>query len=90
MTPMPTTIVEPENLILYIIYKMGGKPVKEFAEELGFPQQRIYEVLKGKAPSKNMLKKLGLRVVYQIVREDDVVKPEKPAKRKKQAKEPHP
>ena len=61
-------LVEPENLNLYIFWKKGSRTIKQFAEDLGVPPQRIYELLNGKRmPSKSLLEKLGLRIMYQIV-----------------------
>lgn len=72
-------IVQPENVILWITWRMGKKSVTDFAKELGIGRQSLYDVLSGsRQPSKSMLKKLGLRVVYQIVDPEET-----PAKRKK-------
>lgn len=65
---MPVNIVQPENMILYVTFKMGKRSVKEFADELGCSELALYRVLRGERfPSKEMRKKLGLRDVYQIV-----------------------
>ena len=68
MTAMPVNIVQPENMILYVTFKMGARSRKEFADALGCSELEISRVLRGERfPSKAMLKRLGLKLVYQIV-----------------------
>lgn len=78
--PEEITIVKPEDVIAYIAGAiMGERTVTQFAKDLGVARQSLYDVLSGaRPPSKSLLKRLGLRVVYEIV------PPEEPAKRKKQ------
>jgi transcriptional regulator with XRE-family HTH domain len=68
MIAMPMNVVQPENMILFVQHKMGARSRKEFAEALGCSELEVSRVLRGERfPSKAMLKRLGLKVVYQIV-----------------------
>lgn len=62
-------IVEPGQVSLWVRLKiqMSGDTPKSFAERLGVPHQTIYAILNGKQqPSKTLLAKLGLEIVYRI------------------------
>jgi predicted transcriptional regulator len=62
-------IVEPSQVSLWVRLKiqMSGDTPKSFAEKLGVPHQTIYSILNGKQqPSKTLLAKLGLEIVYRI------------------------
>ncbi len=62
-------IVEPSQVSLWVRLKiqMSGDTPKSFAERLGVPHQTIYAILNGKQqPSKALLSKLGLEIVYRI------------------------
>jgi transcriptional regulator with XRE-family HTH domain len=62
-------IVEPSQVSLWVRLKiqMSGDTPKSFAERLGVPHQTIYSILNGKQqPSKTLLAKLGLEIVYRI------------------------
>ena len=64
-----TGIVEPSQVSLWVRLKiqMSGDTPKSFAERLGVPHQTIYAILNGKQqPSKTLLAKLGLEIVYRI------------------------
>lgn len=62
-------IVEPGQVSLWVRLKiqMSGDTPKSFAERIGVPHQTIYAILNGKQqPSKTLLGKLGLEIVYRI------------------------
>jgi predicted transcriptional regulator len=77
---MPMEVVEPQNVIAWIVSQMEeGQTFTDFAKQIGVDRQSLYDVLQGKKlPSKAMLSKLGLRVVYEIIKPE-----QKPAGRKK-------
>jgi hypothetical protein len=67
---MPLNVVGPEAIPLFVAEKMAGRTAEQFAKDLGVPKQRIHELLTGKRqPSKSLQKKLGLRIVYEILPE---------------------
>jgi plasmid maintenance system antidote protein VapI len=69
---MAINVIKPEDMVMYVTIKMGNRSVDQFAKDLGVPRQRIYEVLSGKKlPSKSLLKKLGLGVVYRILGDEE-------------------
>lgn len=80
-------VVKPEDIIAWLEVQIGDQQTRsDFAREIGVHVQTIYDVLEGKnLPSKSMLEKLGLRVVYQIFRplKRPRRKPTTPAKRKR-------
>ena len=77
------TVVKPEDVVAWIAVQMGERSITQFAADLGVGRQTLYDVLSGaRPPSKSLLKRLGLKIVYQIVEPEEV-----PAKRKKQTKE---
>jgi predicted DNA-binding transcriptional regulator AlpA len=64
-----TGILTVEELKMYVTVKvqMSGLDVRAYAAKLGVPHQTIYAIMNGKRlPSKALLKKLGLEVVYRI------------------------
>lgn len=80
--PEEMTVVKPEDVIGWITVQMGERSITQFATDLGVGRQTLYDVLSGaRPPSKSLLKRLGLRVVYQIVAPEAT-----PAKRKKSGK----
>lgn len=72
---MSMEVLEPEKLLAWIAWRIGNRSVTDFADEVGIDRQSLYDLLKGRKrkPSDSMLQKLGLRIVYEIV------KPEAPA-----------
>jgi hypothetical protein len=64
-------ITAPElKMFVTVKMQMSGLDAKGYAEKMGVPHQTIYAILSGaRLPSKAMLKKLGLEVVYRIVPE---------------------
>jgi predicted transcriptional regulator len=62
-------VITASELKMFVTVKMqmSGLDVKGYAEKLGVPHQTIYAILAGaRLPSKALLKKLGLEVVYRI------------------------
>jgi predicted transcriptional regulator len=65
----PSGILTASELKMFVTVKMqmSGLDVRGYAEKLGVPHQTIYAILAGdRLPSKALLKKLGLEVVYRI------------------------
>jgi hypothetical protein len=65
----PSGILEAAELKMFVTVKMqmAGLDVKGYAEKLGVPHQTIYAIMTGaRLPSKALLKKLGLEIVYRI------------------------
>jgi len=63
-------VITASELKMFVTVKMqmAGLDVKAYAEKLGVPHQTIYAILTGaRLPSKSLLKKLGLEVVYRIM-----------------------
>jgi hypothetical protein len=64
-----TGILAADELKMFVTVKiqMSGLDAKGYAERLGVPHQTIYAILSGaRLPSKAMLEKLGLEMVYRI------------------------
>jgi predicted transcriptional regulator len=67
--PSSSGIFTASELQTFVKIKMQmlGLDAKGYAERMGVPHQTIYAILSGaRLPSKAMLKKLGLEVVYRI------------------------
>lgn len=64
-------ITAPElKMFVTVKMQMAGLDVRGYAEKLGVPHQTIYAIMGGaRLPSKSLLKKLGLEIVYRIVPE---------------------
>lgn len=66
---MAKMTIDPEDVHIYVKMKLAEskKSVEEYAKLLGVPQQHLYAYLRGsRLPSKPVLAKLGLRIVYEI------------------------
>jgi plasmid maintenance system antidote protein VapI len=62
-------VITTDELKMFVTVKMqmSGLDVRGYAEKLGVPHQTIYAIMTGaRLPSKALLKKLGLEVVYRI------------------------
>jgi predicted transcriptional regulator len=67
-----TGILTASELKMFVTVKiqMSGLDAKGYAEKMGVPHQTIYSIMSGaRLPSKSLLKKLGLEIVYRIVPE---------------------
>jgi hypothetical protein len=62
-------ILTADELKMFVSVKMqmSGLDIQGYARHLGVPHQTIYAIMTGaRLPSKALLKKLGLEVVYRI------------------------
>jgi hypothetical protein len=65
-------VITADELKIFVQLKMqmSGLTALEYAEKMGVPRQTIYAILNGdRLPSKALLKKLGIEVVYRITAE---------------------
>jgi hypothetical protein len=67
-----TGVITSEEIKMFVTVKMqmAGLDVRGYAETLKVPHQTIYAILAGdRLPSKSLLEKLGLEIVYRIMPE---------------------
>jgi hypothetical protein len=61
-------VVDPADFPTFLKARMGGRTVAQFAKELGISENLLYVLLAGsRKPSAAVLKKLGLKIAYQLV-----------------------
>jgi hypothetical protein len=64
----PDLIIDPRDFPVFLKARMMSDTVAEYAAKLGVSQNLVYMLLTGaKTPSKAILKKVGLEVVYRAV-----------------------
>lgn len=81
----PELIVNTEEFPLFLKMRMGTSTIAEFAAATGISRQLIYPMLAGeRAPSKDVLKKLNLKIAYVV---DRSAAPATPAKARAKKKE---
>lgn len=83
----PDLIIDPPDFPIFLKARMGTSTVAEFSAETGIHPKLIYQMLtaangpgKGRAPSKDVLKKLSLKVAYVVDRSSAPAKTSAPAK----------
>jgi hypothetical protein len=71
----PDLIIDPLDFPIFLKARMGTSTVAEFAAATGIHPKLIYQMLsaadgsdKGRAPSKDVLKKLNLKIAYVVDR----------------------
>ena len=73
----PDLIIDPEDFHVFLKARLGTDSVAEFAAKLDVTPKLVYLLLNGsRGPSKEILKKLGLKIAFVVDREAKV-KPKK-------------
>lgn len=82
----PDLIIDPEHFSLFLKARMGTSTVAEFSAATGIYPKIIYQMLNGdRGPSKDVLKKLNLKIAYVVDRSAAPTK--SPAKARAKKKE---
>ena len=66
----PDLIIDPVDFPVFVKARMGTDTVAEFAAKIGVSPKLVYMLLSGsRGPSKEILKKLGLKIAFVVDRE---------------------